>query len=159
MIKKQSLRDLPVLLIDSGKGVPYIDEVADMNVRVQTIDSKTFNHGGTRQWGMELCARADVYVFLTQDAILFDEYAIENLIAVFADEGIGCAYGRQIPHENSGVFGKIARSFNYARKGYIYMILKIGNDMASRQHSFPTLLRPIEKKQCSKLVDSPNIQF
>ena len=120
MIKKQSLRDLPVLLIDSGKGVPYIDEIADMNVRVQTIDSKTFNHGGTRQWGMELCAGADVYVFLTQDAILFDEYAIENLIVVFANEGVGCAYGRQIPHKNSGVFGKIARSFNYPPKGYIY---------------------------------------
>ena len=120
MIKKQSLSDLPVLLIDSGKGILYTDEVDGMNVQVRRIDSRDFNHGGTRQWGMEICPEADVYVFLTQDAILVDEYSIENLIAVFCDSSIGCVYGRQIPHRGASVFGRIAREFNYPPESHVY---------------------------------------
>ena len=122
MIKKQSFPNLPVLLIDSGKGVPYVDEIKGMNVQVRTIDSSVFNHGGTRQWGIELCPEANVYVFLTQDAIPADAYAIENLVAAFDDKFVGCAYGRQIAHEQSGVFGKIARTFNYPSESYVYSL-------------------------------------
>jgi glycosyltransferase, group 2 family len=120
MIKKQSLPDLPVLLIDSGKGISYAAEIKGMNVQVRTIDSRDFNHGGTRQWGMELCPEADVYVFLTQDAILVDEYSVENLVSLFDDASIGCAYGRQLPHRDAGVFGTIARAFNYPSQSHIY---------------------------------------
>ena len=122
MIKQQSFPNLPVLLIDSGKGIPYADEIKGMNVQVRTIDSRDFNHGGTRQWGIELCPEANVYVFLTQDAIPVDAYAIENLVAAFDDKFVGCAYGRQIAHEQSGVFGKIARAFNYPSKSYVYSL-------------------------------------
>ena len=122
MIKKQSFPNLPVLLIDSGKGIPYADEIKGMNVQVRTIDSRDFNHGGTRQWGIELCPEANVYVFLTQDAIPADAYAIENLVAAFDDKFVGCAYGRQIAHEQSGVFGKITRAFNYPSESYVYSL-------------------------------------
>ena len=120
MIKEQSLPDLPVLLIDSGKGIPYANEIKGMNVQVRVIDSRDFNHGGTRQWGMELCPEADIYVFLTQDAILADERSIENLVAAFGDDLVGCAYGRQLPHRDAGVFGTIARAFNYPSQSHIY---------------------------------------
>lgn len=122
MIKQQSFPNLPVLLIDSGKGIPYVDEIKGMNVQVRTIDSRDFNHGGTRQWGIELCPEANVYVFLTQDAIPADAYAIENLVTAFDDKFVGCAYGRQIAHEQSGVFGKIARAFNYPSESYVYSL-------------------------------------
>ena len=91
MIKKQTLKNIPTLLIDSGKGVSYTDEIQGMNLQVRTIDSSNFNHGGTRQWGMELYPEADIYVFLTQDAILADEHSIENLITVFDNGDVGCA--------------------------------------------------------------------
>ena len=120
MIKKQSLHNLPVLIIDSGKDIPYTDEIKGMNVQVRTIDSRDFNHGGTRQWGMELCPKADIYVFLTQDAILADEQSVENLVAAFNDTKVGCAYGRQLPHKNAGAFGTIARAFNYPPQSHIY---------------------------------------
>ena len=122
MIKKQSLHNLPVLIIDSGKGASYTDEIKGMNVQVRTIDSREFNHGGTRQWGVELCPDADIYVFLTQDAILADEYSVENLVVAFDDSSIGCAYGRQIPHEEAGVFGRVARAFNYPVESHVYSL-------------------------------------
>jgi O antigen biosynthesis rhamnosyltransferase rfbN len=120
MIKKQSLHNLPVLITDSGEGISYADEIKEMNVQVRTIDSRDFNHGGTRQWGMKLCPEADVYVFLTQDAILADEYSVENLVSLFDDGSIGCTYGRQLPHRDAGVFGTMARIFNYPSQSHIY---------------------------------------
>ena len=65
IIKQQSIWDIPVLLIDSGKGIPYADVINDMNVEVRTIDSRDFNHGGTRQCGIYQWPEADIYVFLT----------------------------------------------------------------------------------------------
>jgi glycosyltransferase, group 2 family len=122
MIKIQSLKNLPVLLIDSGKGMSYAEEIKGMNVKVRKINIEEFNHGGTRQWGMDLCSGADIYVFLTQDAVFFDEYAVENLVAAFTDDYVGCAYGRQVPHRGSGVFGAFARKFNYPLESHIYAI-------------------------------------
>lgn len=120
MIKQQSISDIPVLLIDSGKGIPYTDVIGGMNVEVQHINSQDFNHGGTRQWGIELRPEAEIYIFLTQDAILTNAHAIGNLVRAFGDERIGCAYGRQLPNEEAGIFGRIARVFNYPPEGYIY---------------------------------------
>ena len=118
-IKEQTL-DLPVLLIDSGTGIPYDNEIASMNVSVKKINSREFNHGGTRQMGMEMYPDADVHVFLTQDAVLADEHAIENLLLVFHNQQVGCAYGRQIPHKEAGPFGAMARLFNYPEESHIY---------------------------------------
>lgn len=119
-IKQQSISDIPVLLIDSGKGISYTDAIGGMNVEIRHISSQDFNHGGTRQWGINQCSEPDIYFFLTQDAIPADAYAIENLVAVFDDEQVGCAYGRQLPHEGAGVFGRIARAFNYPPESHIY---------------------------------------
>ena len=119
MIKKQTLKNIPTLLIDSGKGVSYTDEIQGMNLQVRTIDSSNFNHGGTRQWGMELYPEADIYVFLTQDAILADEHSIENLITVFDNGDVGCAYGRQLPHKNATFFSAFARGLNYPAESHV----------------------------------------
>lgn len=121
-IKQQSISDIPVLLIDSGKGISYADAIGGMNVEIRHISSQDFNHGGTRQWGIDQCSESDIYVFLTQDAIPADAYAIENLVAVFDDEQVGSAYGRQLPHEGAGIFGRIARAFNYPPESHIYKL-------------------------------------
>lgn len=65
---------------------------------------KDFNHGGTRQMGIEMYPDTDIFIFLTQDAILKDEFTIERLIRAFDDKQIGCAYGRQLPHKEANFF-------------------------------------------------------
>ena len=121
-IKKQIIKDLPVLIIDSGSDEAYLNEIKDMNCKVKKISSTTFNHGGTRQMGADMFPNKDVYVYLTQDAILADKYAISNIIKAFENEKIGCAYGRQLPHKNAGIFGSYARLFNYGKESYIRTI-------------------------------------
>lgn len=118
-IKKQEIKNIPVLIIDSGSDEKYLAEIKDMNCKVKKIDSKTFNHGGTRQMGADMFPEKDVYVYLTQDAILVDEYAIINIVKVFANKNVGCAYGRQLPHKGAGIFASHARLFNYGTESYI----------------------------------------
>lgn len=121
-IKKQIIKNIPLLIIDSGSNDEYKDEIKDMNCLVKKIDSRTFNHGGTRQMGADMFPDKDVYIYLTQDAILADEYAINNIVKVFNDDNVGCAYGRQLPHKGATIFATHARLFNYKNKSYIYSI-------------------------------------
>ena len=119
-LKKQSINNLSILLIDSGLEHEYYNFIKkDSRFIVKQISSSEFNHGGTRQLGMNLYPDYDVYVFLTQDAILVDVNSIEHLISCFNNPRVGCAYGRQLPHDNASFFSRIARLNNYGEKSYV----------------------------------------
>lgn len=123
MLKKQSLQGFSVLIIDSGSDENYKKTITGLDYfKLHKITSEVFNHGRTRQEGIIMNPNADVYVFLTQDAILADEYALHNLITSFKNEKVGCAFGRQIPHKNATIFAKIARDYNYGCESYIRYI-------------------------------------
>ena len=144
-IKKQTIKNIPLLIIDSGSNDEYKNEIENMNCLVKKIDAKTFNHGGTRQMGADMFPDKDVYIYLTQDAILADEYAINNIVEVFNNNNnVGCAYGRQLPHKEANIFATHARLFNYKDKSYIYSIKdkeKYGMKTAFNSNSFAAYRR------------------
>lgn len=143
-IKKQTIKNIPLLIIDSGSNDEYRNEIEDMNCLVKKIDAKTFNHGGTRQMGADMFPDKEVYIYLTQDAILADEYAINNIVEVFNNNSVGCAYGRQLPHKGANIFATHARLFNYKNKSYIYSIEdkeKYGMKTAFNSNSFAAYRR------------------
>lgn len=143
-IKEQSIEDIPLLIIDSGSNDEYKSEIKNMNCLVKKIDVKTFNHGGTRQMGANMFPDKDIYIFLTQDAILSNEKSIENIVKVFDNFNIGCAYGRQLPHKDANLFSSYARLFNYKDKSYIYSINdkeKYGIKTAFNSNSFAAYRR------------------
>jgi rhamnosyltransferase len=80
---------------------------------VTVIPSADFNHGGTRQLMVDVKQGYEYYVFLTQDAYLPDERAIEFLIEPFCDPEVGAVCGRQLPHLDATPLAKHARMFNY----------------------------------------------
>jgi rhamnosyltransferase len=80
---------------------------------VHVITRAEFNHGGTRQFGVNVLSAVDIVVFLTQDALLARPDAIERLLVAFDDERVGAAYGRQLPHRDAGAIAAHARLFNY----------------------------------------------
>lgn len=102
-----------LLLIDSTSADDTVALALASGFDAQVIPKSEFNHGGTRQFGVNGLPDADVVVFLTQDALLAEPEAIKNILAVFADDGVGAAYGRQLPHRNAGPIGAHARLFNY----------------------------------------------
>ena len=119
MLKKQTIKEIPVLIIDSGSDREWFKAAQGLNWQLKKIDSKDFNHGGTRQMGIDICPRKDIILFLTQDVILADEDSIEKLVRAFDDVSVGCAYGRQLPHKDANVFASFARLHNYPAESYV----------------------------------------
>ena len=119
-VQRQSITNLPLTIIDSGSDEEYLQVVGRMdNVQIKKIDPADFNHGGTRQQAIDDNPDYDIYIFLTQDAILVDVDSICNIVAAFDNPKIGCAYGRQLPHKGASIFAKIAREFNYGEESQI----------------------------------------
>jgi len=102
-----------LLLIDSSSGDDTAALARAHGFEVQVIARSAFNHGGTRQLGVDMLPAMDIIVFLTQDALLAGPDAIERLLAAFTDDRVGAAYGRQLPHRNAGPIAAHARLFNY----------------------------------------------
>jgi rhamnosyltransferase len=85
---------------------------------IYCIPQNLFDHGGTRSLAKELCD-GDIVVYLTQDAVPLSVEDVERLVAVFEDETVGAVYGRQLPYEETNLFGKHLREFNYNDTSYV----------------------------------------
>ena len=66
-----------LLVIDSSSSDGTADLARSHGFRVLVISPSDFNHGGTRQLGVKLLPQAEIIVFMTQDALLADPYAME----------------------------------------------------------------------------------
>lgn len=112
-VLRESIPPQQVLIVDSSSKDVTPDLARLANFNVQCIQRSEFNHGGTRQFGVELLPCAEVIVFLTQDAILADPTAIDMLTRAFEDPTVGAAFGRQLPRPGAGPIEAHARLFNY----------------------------------------------
>lgn len=113
MIKKQTANIRQVLVIDSISTDETVNIAQKYGFAVEIIKKSEFGHGKTRQYALEK-VKTEIVVFLTQDALLYDEFSIENLVrCLISDEKIAAVYGRQMPYENTGILGKFARLYNY----------------------------------------------
>lgn len=113
MIKTQTANIRQVLVIDSSSTDETVNIAQKYGFAVEIIKKSEFGHGKTRQYALEK-VKTEIVVFLTQDALLYDEFSIENLVrCLISDEKIAVVYGRQMPYENTGILGKFARLYNY----------------------------------------------
>lgn len=101
------------LIVDSSSSDGTFELAQSRYPTVIRIDSKDFNHGGTRQMMVNRHPDYDVYVYMTQDAYVEDVNAIANLLLPFADPKVGAVCGRQLPHKNANPLARHARLFNY----------------------------------------------
>jgi rhamnosyltransferase len=111
--EQQTRKPDDLLVIDSSSSDDTVALAQSHGFDVQVIAKTEFNHGGTRQLGIGLMPEAEIIVFMTQDAVLANPFAIERLLEAFADERVGAAYGRQLPHRDAKPIGAHARLFNY----------------------------------------------
>ncbi len=114
-IKKQSLTPEKIIVLDSESDDYTTNIARECGCYVISIKRRDFNHGATRQLGVEYTG-VDLVVFLTQDVILVTENSLENIINCFNDPTVGAAYGRQLPHKKALPIGAHARLFNYPPK-------------------------------------------
>lgn len=115
---KQQFCQCDLIVIDSDSTDDTVETVSQYGAKVHLINRCDFDHGATRQLALSL-TDADILVYMTQDAILADEHAIENIIKAFDDPKVGCAYGRQLPHKDANLLAKHTRLFNYPEQSYV----------------------------------------
>lgn len=101
------------LIVDSCSSDGTYELALARCANVLRIDSRDFNHGGTRQLMVERNADYDLYVFMTQDAYLEDAEGLARIVAPFADPQVGAVCGRQLPHLDASPLASHARLFNY----------------------------------------------
>ncbi len=90
---------LEVILIDSNSTDASQKIAAGYKgVKLVTIDN--FTHGGSRNMGAGL-ATGEIVVFLTQDALPFDNDWLCSLLKPFSDKDVAAVCSRQIPYDNA----------------------------------------------------------
>lgn len=101
------------LIVDSGSSDETRLVALQHGNQVVQIDKRQFDHGATRQLAVELSKTSDFIVFMTQDAVLADDVALERLIEAFNNPNVGAAFGRQLPRAGANDIEAHARLFNY----------------------------------------------
>ena len=117
-IKLQSIKEYELIIIDSLSSDQTVEIAKKYTNNVIVIPQNEFDHGGTRAKAAKI-ANGDILFFLTQDALPCNKFTIENIFKAFEDEKVGAAYGRQISYEDTNLFGKHLRKFNYDDQSYI----------------------------------------
>ena len=116
MMAEQTVRPEKVLILKTeeaffdSKDLEYCPQA-----EVFHLEKKSFDHGGTRDWGAGM-AKTDLLMFMTMDAVPADEHLVERLKAAFERPEVAAAYGRQLPNADCSVLERYTRRFNYGEK-------------------------------------------
>ena len=84
LVKKLQEQEYPIgtIFVINTKAGRFPKEVEQMEkVKVSHIERREFDHGATRDMGMQM-SKAELVVFMPQDAVPADEYVIGNLVKV-----------------------------------------------------------------------------
>ena len=115
---KQQTIAFELIIIDSSSTDNTVNIAKRYTKNIMTIPKLEFDHGGTRTKAAK-SARGDIIVFLTQDALPYEDDSIKKLLTPFQDAKVGTVFGRQIPYESTSLFGKHLRIFNYSETSYV----------------------------------------
>jgi len=113
------IADLDFLIIDSQSEDGTANLFATKGFKVYGITRQAFNHGATRQLAVDLCPKADILIFMTQDALLASSESLAKLVVPFKNPKVGAAFGRQLPNEDANPIAAHARLFNYSPESRI----------------------------------------
>lgn len=133
-----------VLIVDSESTDGTTELARAAGFEVLSIRRADFNHGGTRQLAAEKLDRADIVVYLTQDAVIANSEALQLLLAAFEDPSVGAAYGRQLPRPGAEAIESHARNFNYPQTSEVRSLASrdlIGIKAAFLSNSFAAYRR------------------
>ena len=111
---------LDVWVVDSQSSDETVRLARQAGFTVDVIERDHFAHGSTRQDAFERLPKdAQWVIFMTQDAVLNDPNALEELLKPFEDPQVGATFGRQLPHPDATWLSGQMRAFNYPSKSRV----------------------------------------
>lgn len=116
-LKSQTV-SFELIIIDSSSTDSTPSIAKQYTDNIITIPQVEFDHGGTRTKAAKV-ASGEIIVFLTQDALPYDNQSISKILKPFKDPKVGAVYGKQLSYEKTSLFGKHLREFNYTDTSYI----------------------------------------
>ena len=91
-IKNQSMPPEKICIIDSSSTDRTVEICKKYGCDITIINKKDFNHGLTRQLGIDNNKNYDYAMFMTQDIKLTDENTCAALLSSFEINGVAAAY-------------------------------------------------------------------
>lgn len=159
LLKQKELLKNDIMVIDSSSSDNTQDIVKNSGVELVVIPKAEFGHGKTRKYAAELAGDVDIVIFMTQDALPYDENTVANIIKYFdKDEKISAVYGRQVPYEHTDVFGKHARLFNYPEQSSIKTMAD-KEKYGIKTTFFSDTFGAYKKSVLEELGSFPDVQF
>lgn len=120
--KRQSIKPDRLLVIDSTSSDNTTRLAKNYGFDVKIIKRSEFDHGKTRQYGVDSFDDVDVCVFFTQDAILSDDDSLNQILNPFQDDRVAAVCGRQLPRKMAVPIEEHARLYNYSTKSFVRSI-------------------------------------
>ena len=99
-ISEQNIKDLQIILVDSGSTDHTIDEAREFPVEVVNIPPHEFTFGHALNVGIDR-ARADLIVMASAHVYPVYPDWLETLLAPFKEKGVGLTYGKQRGSEST----------------------------------------------------------
>ena len=82
------------------------------NIEIHHVSETEYDHGKTRDMGVQQ-STAPYFLCMTQDAVPYDDFLIEELLKVLQRDNVASVYGKQLARENSHILENFTRKFNY----------------------------------------------
>jgi rhamnosyltransferase len=118
-LSKETLKPDILLIIDSGSIDDTIKVAMAAGAEIYNINKRDFNHGATRNLAISL-AEADIYIFMTQDALPVGPDTLKNLVGAFdLSPEVGLVYARQLPRPDAGHIEAFSRFFTYPEVSHV----------------------------------------
>ena len=108
-----------IRVVNTGKKFwnPAWEQLSD-KIMVEHIRPSEFDHGGTIR-AMADSSDADLLLFMTQDAMPYDNACVEHLVEKFSLPHVKAAYARQLPRDDCRTLERFTRGFNYPEESDI----------------------------------------
>lgn len=123
MLGRQTHRVQRIIVMNTEEALWDPGYEAISGLEVHHVTKEAYDHGGTRNLGA-FYSKADVMVFMTDDAVPKDEYLLERLLTAFQERGpegeeAAEVYARQLPNGDCRIIERYTRAFNYPKKSRV----------------------------------------
>lgn len=112
----QTIHISQIVMIDSSPRDGKVNlskwHAQNSKLTYRKIKPEEFDHGRTRNLGVQMLENCDIAIFITQDVVL-ESNCIEKMIKFLEQNEIGAVYARQIPREGCTEIERSEREFNY----------------------------------------------